>query len=75
MLAGLVVLTIYLCKLNRRSQRRKYLTDDEDYLILPVRKPAVRPPSYPNRSAGAAAAKNVSRAPFQYSLLRKIFIS
>ena len=60
MLAGIIVLTIYLCKLHRRSQRRKYLTDDEDYLILPVRKPAVRPPSYTSRNAGASAAKNVS---------------
>ena len=57
-LAGVIALTIYLCKIHRRSQRRKYLTDDEHYLILPAKKPLVRPPSYHHQQRSVGVATN-----------------
>ncbi|KAK4045709.1 hypothetical protein OUZ56_033583 [Daphnia magna] len=58
-LAGLIALTIYVCKTHRRSKRRQYLQDDEQFLIFtssgpkaPIR-PALR--NNPIRNAGVTA--------------------
>jgi len=42
-LAGLIALILYLCKTRRRSRRRQYQSDDEQLLIVPTPKSALRP--------------------------------
>ncbi|XP_059351285.1 axotactin-like isoform X3 [Daphnia carinata] len=58
-LAGLIALTIYLCKTHRRSKRRQYLQDDEQFLIFPssAQKAPIRPAlrNNPIRNVGVTA--------------------
>ena len=57
--AGIIALSVYLCKIRRRSQRRKHLIDDEHYLVLPTKEP----PSYHQQRSVGVATKHVSSQP------------